>query len=401
MDVKKKERRLLFLCWLVYTVAYLGRYSVNANIGLIMDAYAVTRTEAGLITTCFFFAYGAGQFLNGVLARCYPKRWLFPVALCISAGLNLAVFFGVPFPALKYLWALNGLVQSCLWPAIVDIIGSQFDEYYSQKSVLVMSTTIAIGTLIIYGCSALFVQYLNYRFSFLLGALAMLAAGTLWLCLYSPVPLPCKAAMPGQEASHAKKKLTAAILLMLAMLAAVAVFDNFVKDGLQTWVPVILRDLYKIPDSSSILLTLVLPLMGIGGASTAVALNRRIRQPIALCAVFCAASFLCILGILFLKSYSIWIVLAFFAAVILLMHAINNVVTIMTPLFLRDSVDSGKMAGILNGCCYVGSTVSTVCLGRIADASGWNAVFLTLLGCMGLGVLLCCAYLLLQGRKSY
>ena len=83
------------------------------------------------------------------------------------------------------------------------------------------------------------------------------------------------------------------------------------------------------------------------------------------------------------------------------MHAINNVVTIMTPLFLRDSVDSGKMAGILNGCCYVGSTLSTVSLGRIADASGWNAVFLTLLGCMGLGVLLCCTYLLLQGRKSY
>ena len=37
------------------------------------------------------------------------------------------------------------------------------------------------------------------------------------------------------------------------------------------------------------------------------------------------------------------------------------------------------LAGVLNGFCYLGSTLSSYGLGVIADAKGWEAVFLTLL----------------------
>lgn len=41
------------------------------------------------------------------------------------------------------------------------------------------------------------------------------------------------------------------------------------------------------------------------------------------------------------------------------------------------------LAGILNGFCYLGSTISSYGLGAVADASGWRAVFVLLLsvGC--------------------
>lgn len=48
-------------------------------------------------------------------------------------------------------------------------------------------------------------------------------------------------------------------------------------------------------------------------------------------------------------------------------------------MLLRDKYDSGKMAGILNGSAYVGSTISAYGLGAIADAAGWNGVFVLLL----------------------
>ena len=37
-------------------------------------------------------------------------------------------------------------------------------------------------------------------------------------------------------------------------------------------------------------------------------------------------------------------------------------------------------AGILNGFCYVGSTISSYGLGFIAEHFGWSSVFWTLLG---------------------
>ena len=46
---------------------------------------------------------------------------------------------------------------------------------------------------------------------------------------------------------------------------------------------------------------------------------------------------------------------------------------------MKGKVNSGLIAGVLNGFCYVGSTLSTYGLGAIADtAGGWTAVFYTL-----------------------
>ena len=46
---------------------------------------------------------------------------------------------------------------------------------------------------------------------------------------------------------------------------------------------------------------------------------------------------------------------------------------------MKDEFNSGRMAGIINGFCYLGSTLSTYGLGLIADNLGWNAVFYVLL----------------------
>ena len=49
--------------------------------------------------------------------------------------------------------------------------------------------------------------------------------------------------------------------------------------------------------------------------------------------------------------------------------------TSMAPLYWKDKINSGLLAGVLNGFCYLGSTLSSYGLGVIADFSGWNAVF--------------------------
>ena len=69
---RKKQWLLILLCCLAYSFAYAGRYSYNANIAPIMEFYGVTRAEAGLVSTFFFFAYGVGQLVNAVLCKLPP-----------------------------------------------------------------------------------------------------------------------------------------------------------------------------------------------------------------------------------------------------------------------------------------------------------------------------------------
>ena len=67
-----------------------------------------------------------------------------------------------------------------------------------------------------------------------------------------------------------------------------------------------------------------------------------------------------------------------FGFILCLLHAINSVITAIAPLKLRKNAESGKIAGVLNGFCYLGSTMSSYGLGYIADNGGWKMVFTVL-----------------------
>ena len=70
------------------------------------------------------------------------------------------------------------------------------------------------------------------------------------------------------------------------------------------------------------------------------------------------------------------------------MNSVNNVITAIAPLQLRDKLNSGVFAGVLNGFCYLGSTISSYGLGVIADGGGWKLVFYCLLGISGVSMFL-------------
>jgi sugar phosphate permease len=67
---------------------------------------------------------------------------------------------------------------------------------------------------------------------------------------------------------------------------------------------------------------------------------------------------------------------------------------------MRDKVDSGKIAGILNGFCYMGSTASAYGLGAIADNGGWDAAFYLLLGTCAVGIVAGLVYIICTKFKK-
>ena len=60
---------------------------------------------------------------------------------------------------------------------------------------------------------------------------------------------------------------------------------------------------------------------------------------------------------------------------------------------MKSKINSGKIAGLLNGFCYLGSTIASYGLGVVRDRWDWNAVFYLLLGVCVLVCLLGAFYL--------
>lgn len=389
LTLKRKQQILIVIACLVYSFAYTGRYSYNANIAPIMAFYNVTRAEAGLTGTFFFFAYGAGQLIHAIFCRFYPRKYIIPGVLGVSAILNIAVFCGVPFGAIKYLWLLNGICQSVLWPTLVLVLSDTMDSVMMKRAVFAMSLTVVIGTVISYGGSAIFNLFDLFRGAFLLGAVLMVAIGIAWLVGYDVLTLEnaglAEAHAASSEATTAgggswKRAANGALIGLFAVCGLFMAVDNFVKDGLNTWTPVILKERFGVGDSLSIVLTVALPFCGVFGAMLALRMNRKIRDFRALSGSLLLLLSVCICGILLsMKLESMVLTVAFLGVVSCFAHGINSIMTSIMPFAMRDKVNPGFLAGLMNSAGYVGSTASAYGLGVIADRTDWNTVMYILL----------------------
>ena len=169
-------------------------------------------------------------------------------------------------------------------------------------------------------------------------------------------------------------------MLSIVMLCIYGVATNLIKDGLTTWVPSILKEQYDLDSSFSIILTLALPMVAIFGNIFAVKLHKKIPDYVLHVVVLFLCSGAIIGGVIAgLSLNQFWLTLVGFSIVCLLVSSANSLITSIFPLFMKGKVNSGLTAGLLNGFCYLGSTLSSYGLGAIADAAGWIAVFWVLL----------------------
>lgn len=377
--MKTKSRGLILLCWLIYTCSYIGKIGYTANIIRIENNYNISHAAAGTVSTFFFFAYGCGQILNGIFCKKYNLKYVVFCSLLLSGICNFLMGILPTFALQKYIWLVNGLVLSVLWPSLTRCLSERLDENAIPKSVVAMGTTVAVGTVLVYGLSALFVEFFFYQLIFYVAAVLLPVFGIVWLVFidrYSVTELK-----PKTEESYIEqsKRRDRSFWITAAVLSLFAIVVNLVKDGLTTWVPSILKDIYLLPDSLSVLLTLLLPVLAIFGTSVAVALQKKISNFVGICIFLFALCTLLIGGVILFLHTSVVIALISFSLVSCFMAGINNVITSMVPLYWKDKVNSGLFAGVLNGFCYVGSALSSFALGLIADKWGWNATFVLLL----------------------
>ncbi len=391
---EKKEKRaimaLIWLCWLAYSCSYIGKVNYTANINEIMASFGVSHAEAGLVGTFMFFSYGIGQFVNGILCKKYNVKYVVFGGLMLSGIINLAVAAAPYFEMIKYLWLLNGIALSVLWSSVIRLLSECLSKRDMGKATVIIGTTVASGTFIIYVFSAIFTAFNAYKLAFVMAGVVMPAVAIIWLLSVSKLSERAKAvskqyeeedasAQAGQKKTneHSERKL---LLLIVGVLAFVAIAVNLINDGLKTWIPSILKENYDLGSSLSVLLSLALPLVTMFSNFFAVRLNKKVPDFVLQCVIaFGIGGTLLAVVIASLSIHQFALTLICFALVCFFIASCNSLITSIFPLFMKDKLNSGMIAGLLNGFCYVGSTISAYGLGLVADFWNWTAVFVLLL----------------------
>lgn len=412
---KQTALLLIILATVLYAISYVGRKSYDANINEAMTFFGVGKSTAGIVGTMFFISYGAGQVIHGLLCSKYNFKYSIFAALIIGGVCNLTVALlpSSAFGAIKYIWILNGFSQASLWSSIVLIFNSILAKRYSGLALFIMCFPVSIGTFIGYGLSAWFSAVGNFKLTFYVAAVLLFAVGIFWFIVYTPLKIKCQEAkkyyddldgvnIDKTEGGEQKHGATSVFWAIFGIMCLLAVVDNFVKDGLTTWVPTFLKEKYKLENWLSVLLTLFLPVCALFGSSIALALNKKFKNHFFISGIlFCGA--IVAMGIMLacLNLNTFVVSLACFALTACLMAGVNNVVTAIYPMGIRNAkVNAGLVAGLVDGFCYVGSALSTYAFGTIAENSGWNTVMWVIFYFLVAATVICFASLIALNLKK-
>lgn len=400
--LKRSNLILLYLCFFAYAISYIGRLAYNTNIQNIITDYAVPKATAGIVSSAFFFCYGAGQIVNGLICGRFDSKKFVTVSLVVSSAISFSMFFVKNIYAMAVLWGFNGAFLSVLWTNLISISSTIKDREYLKKAPVILSVSLPLGTALAYLMSSVLTYLGIWKAYYLIsGSLLLIGAVVFFLWLTKTQQTLAKLEISGEDerenaierqsgkgttGADGKQSLLAYFGAAMLPIFLILVVSSLIKDGVTTWMPSYLVENYDMPTNFSILVTLIIPLLGVFASILAKWLMKKTD------CVFRATLVALLPVLVILPAILLWRVplpaaILLLAALVTMMHVINTFYTAILPLDSKDSIDSGKAAGILNGFAYVGSVLSTTLLGGVVDGSGWQTFIAVLLAGSALAAL--------------
>lgn len=395
MNEKRAKNIIFFFCFFGYSLSYVCRMNFSAAMPS-MTVNGFTSEQLAFITSCYFFSYGTGQLIFGILGdRISPKRLLF-FGLLLTGCSNFWIGFVSDYRAISVFWLLNGIAQAMLWPPIMYLIANYYGEKERQSAVKIFSVSVPVGTLSGYGLSALLLQYLKWKYVFIVPGALLLTAAFCWVVVAARLfqRLKHNDRMAAENISTEKHFLKNCIFSGLPLMILPIAVHGALKDSVSNWVPTFITETFSITTGDSVALTMILPIVNIFGGFAAIRLNRRLKNEVLSSSFFfLVAVAACILLSCFGKS-SLAISLICIPLITCNMFAVNLLTISLIPLHFSGFNRVSSVSGGLNSIAYLGCAVVNFAVGVILPDYSWRGVmtFWTVLALISFVFCLVAAY---------
>lgn len=394
LSTKRDINSLALLCAMVYFISYISRINLSAVMVEVVSSGFAPQTTAALALTVNSITYGSGQLVSGYLGDKYKPQNIILAGFLLTGCVNICVGLLPVSAPLVALWAVNGFAQALMWPPIVKILVSHMDtDAYAASSVKV-SYGGNIGSITVYLAAPLVISLFSFRGVFLISGGMALAMAFIWKLVYNKKYAHRAAAdviLPGKRAvTTPTARFTGGVITLLIVVMLTVVLQGSLRDGVASWVPTYISDVFQLGSSVSILTGAVLPVFSILSIAAANLLYRKvIRNEMLCCAViFTAGCVSAALLAVFSGSNPLLSVL-FLALLSGSMHGVNLMLTCMVPPHFAKFGRTALVSGALNSCTYVGAALSTYGIALFTESFGWSGTILLWTGIALAGTVVC------------
>ncbi|ABX43382.1 MFS transporter [Lachnoclostridium phytofermentans] len=400
LQSEKMQSMLFWLCWIVYFSTYLGRLNYSASLTEIIRAEGFDKGAAGLIGTAFFFSYGFGQLISGILGDKLKPHKMILVGVLGSGICNVAMGLSTSIWQMVAAWCINGLLQSLIWSPIIKIFSDWIPKNRQKSFCININSSVPIGTFAAYGITAFVVWKFQWRTMFFFSSFCLAVIGVIWFIGSRKIEKEVEKNGVLEDitsvSNNIKQQSSSMGKLILAsgmiFLCFGLMFQGILKDGVTTWIPTYIREEFNMESVVSIISTTIIPIFNLSGVYLASIVNKKIfRNEITTSASFFA---ICAVMLLILRLYSggsVVVVLILFGVATTAMMAVNTMLVSMVPIYFAPYGKSSTASGILNSSAYIGGAVSTYGIGVLSEIVGWDTTIFIWAIIAVAGMLVCMA----------
>lgn len=375
MNDEQKMRSLGAICWAVYFVSYITRINYGAVISEIAAAEGILKSSAGLVATCSFVSYGAGQITSGIMGDKFKPEKLIFFGLAATSLINLSMPFCFSVAVMAAMWFFNGLAQSFMWPPLVKIMSVYMDGNTFKKACVNVSLAGSAGTVAVYLAAPSIITHFGWRGVFYIcGALGAAMSG-IWalgvFCLNLKGTTTVKTAENAENGQKLNFKTIASS--GIAFIAVGIIAQGLLRDGITTWMPSFVAETFGTGNAAAIFTAVILPVFGIISIKAAAFIHSKLlKDEIACAAALFAAGFVFCTAIGFLYKTGMVFSVVSAALITGCMHGVNLMLICMTPDKFKKYGMVSTASGLLNSLTYIGSAASSYGFARLCERFGWQ-----------------------------
>lgn len=387
---KKQATKLTLLCSLVYFASYITRLDYAAVLVEIVQDLQISKTTASIAVTGSFITYGAGMLLFGVIGDRIKPRTMIAIGLTGTSVINLLMGVLPNIYVMVGIWCFNGLFQAMLWPPVTRTLTENLGEAEARTAINRVIQAAQVATLSIYVFSPLAIRISSWRLVFLVAAAVGALAVALWLPgtvgMRQTRPAPVQKDAPAVERAPVGKLVMAAGLI--PMIIAILLM-GMLRDGLQTWMPTYVCEVFGLSTETAILITGLLPVLSMVSIAASGWLFRCNNDETVSAAILFGMSTLCaaVMALIFPGPATVGVLL--FALLAGSMHGVNQMIICFTPTRFENYGRVSTFSGLLNCFVYVGAAISTYGFAGFAEAFGWRNTMIMWTGLALLGTVFC------------
>lgn len=383
-DVKKEKNSgksslsVAFFCAAVYFCSYLTRKDFPISLVAITEATGIPDSAIAIVPVCFFITYGIGQTINGAIGDHIKPQYLITGGMVLSATCNIILPLCTNVPAMCVVWGINGFAQAMLWPPISKImIYTYSGARYGTASMLV-SLSASLATVFAYLYIPAVLAISGWQAVFRVGATVVLICAAAWF-IYSRrrdfigSSGTDAADEPAPVGTQKDGRFPRAVMLTLALILADVVAVGMLRDGVETWTPTFIKEIFGNSAGESILISVFLALFSCVAIVLATVIFRRFfRNELTFCTVIFVASMVFAVLLYFVIGRSMLLAALCISLLAAVMHGANMMLTAYVPRRIKRFGHVSTVSGVINSAVYIGAAISTYGAAGIKESYGWG-----------------------------